>query len=197
MQNRKFISRVERNQRRGKVDSSSWLIATLRDPSGNFLGESSPRIGRKYPTTGAVCDVCGGGRGSNLFAVEKNGRKGGGRGQDRNALPPPPLGWRRRFKVRMHTYELCIRRRLCAIVRCIIIPEKVSATIPSGADIWISVEPMEKCMGWDVQQARCRLIQRMDRCDRDLDLPRIENTFQEVAGMCVRLTRGDLKVVER
>lgn len=31
-----------------------------------------------------------------------------------------------------HTYELCIRCRLCVIARCIIIPEKVSVTIPSG-----------------------------------------------------------------
>lgn len=115
-----------------------WIPPLIADchsprPERQFPRRKLARIGRKYPTTGAVCDVCGG---SNLFAVEgekkRKAKREGGEGKGRIATPLLPIGVEAPVQSSWHTYELCIRRSLCAIVRCIIIPEKVSATIPSG-----------------------------------------------------------------
>lgn len=109
------------------------LIATLRDPSGNFLGESSRGSDENIPRQ-APCVTYVAGRIFSPWKAKKNGRRKGrgGEGKGRIATPLLPIGVEAPVQSSWHTYELCIRRSLCAIVRCIIIPEKVSATIPSG-----------------------------------------------------------------
>lgn len=126
------------------------LIATLRDPSGNFLGESSRGSDENIPRQ-APCVTCVAGRIFSPWKAKKNGRRKGREGRGKAGLqrPSSPSGWRRRFKVRG------IRMNYAFGAACV---QSCGASLSRRkfllrfhlARIWISVEPMEKCTGWEV-----------------------------------------------